>query len=807
MSKYFNLTQSAAANSTAAYSTGNSTNSAYGQRQRQQNVPSVSSASHAIRKLSYEPVATSTNSGGSNSSSKNSKTATKLFSNPSAASSYVSTSGSSSPVSIVYQTIPTTISSQTKLTHLLDHGYGAAYEISATTPTTTTPASTTQQGTQQHFAGKFATTTGSTTTTKHTTDNQHITQFYKQVKRHLPMSESHPKKQAKQSCSTYVQPIQQQTISFATPTPSPQPPRPPSSASSTSSSAALAAFKSGATASSSFLASKRTTEGNNRADTSLGILTKKFIDLLQDSPNGVVDLNEASNKLEVQKRRIYDITNVLEGIGILEKRSKNNIQWKCGNSLVSSDRAREMLLESERLEQKENQLNILIDQMRDELSSEISKNNKYAYVTHSDLKNVDLFEDQIIIVIKAPPEAKLVLPDSNCPREIYVKAENNGEISVYLCHDNSPENSPTFAATTATAARQHNDTLFNDINRLTPIMTAQKHHGLGLPAIASTASSAAVAASTPFTYPIRSAQRNLSKSIEAAAKQEIDFGCASLVGGTSNNYQQQLQQPTLQNKLNANIGEEYNLFPTITRPVLTSTALLQNSIIASSRPNTAMQNIKLEPADGYAVGSIVLKPRREHSTAAATTSTTGIATAGSQQDKNYTLNSFNKDRNTGLKNDVNMVNCAMEQHNTSVVNVNAAGTEQNLTMPDMMSSTNETTAVLHCSTSRKTSSTPQSTMSYIIERTTSAGGQTSTDTADTSQMVDSHLTQIDSNNASSVRNALISDSVNLSPGTLVGEQNYLLDLPPFLSIEPPLDIDYNFSLDESEGLIELFNDF
>ena len=29
-----------------------------------------------------------------------------------------------------------------------------------------------------------------------------------------------------------------------------------------------------------------------------------------------------------QKRRIYDITNVLEGIGLIEKQSKNNIQWK-----------------------------------------------------------------------------------------------------------------------------------------------------------------------------------------------------------------------------------------------------------------------------------------------------------------------------------------------------------------------------------------------------------------------------------------------------------------------------------------------
>lgn len=65
-----------------------------------------------------------------------------------------------------------------------------------------------------------------------------------------------------------------------------------------------------------------------RYDTSLGLLTKKFVGLLQSSPDGVVDLNVASDCLDVQKRRIYDITNVLEGIGILEKKSKNNIQWR-----------------------------------------------------------------------------------------------------------------------------------------------------------------------------------------------------------------------------------------------------------------------------------------------------------------------------------------------------------------------------------------------------------------------------------------------------------------------------------------------
>ena len=41
--------------------------------------------------------------------------------------------------------------------------------------------------------------------------------------------------------------------------------------------------------------------------------------------------------IQVQKRRIYDITNVLEGIGLIEKKLKNNIQWKGGTSADAAD--------------------------------------------------------------------------------------------------------------------------------------------------------------------------------------------------------------------------------------------------------------------------------------------------------------------------------------------------------------------------------------------------------------------------------------------------------------------------------------
>lgn len=84
---------------------------------------------------------------------------------------------------------------------------------------------------------------------------------------------------------------------------------------------------------------------NSRFDSSLGLLTKKFVFLLKraashggqlnndgtriegGSAEGTLDLNAAARELQVQKRRIYDITNVLEGIGLIEKRTKNHIAW------------------------------------------------------------------------------------------------------------------------------------------------------------------------------------------------------------------------------------------------------------------------------------------------------------------------------------------------------------------------------------------------------------------------------------------------------------------------------------------------
>uniref|UniRef100_A0A3Q3X797 E2F/DP family winged-helix DNA-binding domain-containing protein n=1 Tax=Mola mola TaxID=94237 RepID=A0A3Q3X797_MOLML len=62
---------------------------------------------------------------------------------------------------------------------------------------------------------------------------------------------------------------------------------------------------------------------------SLCLLTKKFVRLLQEAEGGVLDLKQAVKILAVgRKRRIYDITNVLEGIGVISKIPKNFVKWK-----------------------------------------------------------------------------------------------------------------------------------------------------------------------------------------------------------------------------------------------------------------------------------------------------------------------------------------------------------------------------------------------------------------------------------------------------------------------------------------------
>ncbi|KAI3461260.1 hypothetical protein Pfo_017923 [Paulownia fortunei] len=183
--------------------------------------------------------------------------------------------------------------------------------------------------------------------------------------------------------------------------------------------------------------------GPCRYDSSLGLLTKKFINLIKHAEDGILDLNKAADTLEVQKRRIYDITNVLEGIGLIEKKLKNRIQWK-GVDVSRPGEADESLSglqeEIENLNMEERRLDERIREMQEKLRglSEDENNQKWLFVTEEDIKSLPCFQNETLIAIKAPHGTTLEVPDPDeavdYPQRRYriVLRSTMGPIDVYL---------------------------------------------------------------------------------------------------------------------------------------------------------------------------------------------------------------------------------------------------------------------------------------------------------------------------------------------------------------------------------------
>ncbi|XP_032911477.1 transcription factor E2F6 isoform X1 [Catharus ustulatus] len=184
---------------------------------------------------------------------------------------------------------------------------------------------------------------------------------------------------------------------------------------------------------------KKTGQGKRpRFDASLVLLTRKFMALLKKAPDGVLDLNEVATTLGVRKRRVYDITNVLDGIDLIQKRSKNLIQW-IGNNL---DQVVGKAPEQQNLKDELSDLSAMeeaLDELIKDCAHQIfeltddKENAKLAYVTYQDIRSIQAFQEQIVIAIKAPEETKLEIPVPKDDHiEVHVKS-TKGPIDVYLC--------------------------------------------------------------------------------------------------------------------------------------------------------------------------------------------------------------------------------------------------------------------------------------------------------------------------------------------------------------------------------------
>ena len=176
-------------------------------------------------------------------------------------------------------------------------------------------------------------------------------------------------------------------------------------------------------------------------ENSLGKLTKDFINYIKTEGRKSININDLVNKLGVKKRRIYDITNVLQGIEYLQKSGKNEIIWtktisnkskaKKKPSLITKNNNNKQKLNKEELEKEKKELDDDIEKFKAEFNSIAKKGEfeEYGYITLDDIKKLSINKKVDLVVIKATKGTVMNVIDKKDIKQAYDSAkrlmENN----------------------------------------------------------------------------------------------------------------------------------------------------------------------------------------------------------------------------------------------------------------------------------------------------------------------------------------------------------------------------------------------
>ncbi|XP_008292191.1 transcription factor E2F4-like [Stegastes partitus] len=150
-----------------------------------------------------------------------------------------------------------------------------------------------------------------------------------------------------------------------------------------------------------------------------------------------------------QKRRIYDITNVLEGAGLIVKISKSMIKWLGTNQGESAhDLTKRMIKLKSQLEDLEHQ-EFILDQHKLWVEQSIRNTTEdcsnLTYVNHEDI--CSCFTGHTLLVVRAPSGTQLDVPipkavqDSPAKYQIHLKSVK-GPIDVVLLNKHSVSSVP-----------------------------------------------------------------------------------------------------------------------------------------------------------------------------------------------------------------------------------------------------------------------------------------------------------------------------------------------------------------------------
>eukprot|EP00123_Amoebidium_parasiticum_P018486 comp24222_c1_seq1/m.44583 comp24222_c1_seq1/g.44583 ORF comp24222_c1_seq1/g.44583 comp24222_c1_seq1/m.44583 type:complete len:469 (-) comp24222_c1_seq1:658-2064(-) len=181
--------------------------------------------------------------------------------------------------------------------------------------------------------------------------------------------------------------------------------------------------------------------------TTIGLLTRRFAKMLQRHYPRGIKYCDAAEKLGVTKRRLYDISNILEGVGLVS-RKKDRITWSQQNLdraqvellspyLPKSPKSPKSLKETaEEVDELGVALSLRaevdelgkIERMLDEHGKLMQESllalandpetMSHAYITHMDIRAIPSLSKTVLIVVKAPEGTRMRIPDPDPEEEI-----------------------------------------------------------------------------------------------------------------------------------------------------------------------------------------------------------------------------------------------------------------------------------------------------------------------------------------------------------------------------------------------------
>ncbi|EYC28040.1 hypothetical protein Y032_0008g300 [Ancylostoma ceylanicum] len=168
-------------------------------------------------------------------------------------------------------------------------------------------------------------------------------------------------------------------------------------------------------------------------ETSLVTITKKLMGL-KDYRGGVVDLNDAAHILRVPKRRLYDVVNVLQGVGLMERLRRNTVSWM-KDSPEDDELLGTLRCKRDALLKEEASLDDALQRLAEAVCS--ARSEATAYVHLHDLRAIQGLEDQTLIAVTSLPDEVSSVdvggPTESGLFEMLVKSTGRSPLRGFLC--------------------------------------------------------------------------------------------------------------------------------------------------------------------------------------------------------------------------------------------------------------------------------------------------------------------------------------------------------------------------------------